>query len=316
MDKNERVLETVTKIVLVYLEKNILPPDGVPSLIDGIFKSVRNGFEATSPVETTSATAPAEAPSTPTPEQRVLKPAVPIEDSVRPDYIVCLEDGRKLKLMKRYLATQFNLTPRQYREKWGLSKDYPMTAPSYAERRAAFAKGMGLGKRRKAEAANGQAAPVVTAETALAAAPVLPAAKRSPRAKATPVAAKPVAKPVRRKAKKAKTASVETPAPKPITAETAPAAELVPPSANAAVKRSPRRKTAPIVAEPSEAKATRRRAKNVETAAVETPPASSDDLPAPAETFVPVYGAEGTAGTFAQRPVPRKRISRTKVATG
>ena len=75
------------------------------------------------------------------------KPAVPIRRSVNPDYIVCLEDGRKLKMLKRYLRAAFNMTPEEYRARWGLPQDYPMVAPNYAKKRSDFAKKMGLGKR-------------------------------------------------------------------------------------------------------------------------------------------------------------------------
>ncbi|MDP6897016.1 MAG: MucR family transcriptional regulator [Rhodospirillales bacterium] len=75
------------------------------------------------------------------------KPAVPIRRSVNPDYIVCLEDGRKLKMLKRYLRAAFNMTPEEYRARWSLPQDYPMVAPNYAKKRSDFAKKMGLGKR-------------------------------------------------------------------------------------------------------------------------------------------------------------------------
>ena len=75
-----------------------------------------------------------------------LKPAVAVRKSITPDYIVCLEDGRKLKLLKRHLRTTYDLSPQQYREKWGLPADYPMVAPNYAARRSEFAKQIGLGK--------------------------------------------------------------------------------------------------------------------------------------------------------------------------
>jgi predicted transcriptional regulator len=78
------------------------------------------------------------------PEQ---KPAVPVKRSITPDYIVCLEDGKKLKMLKRHLRTTYNLTPDEYRAKWGLAADYPMVAPNYAKQRSAFAKKIGLGKR-------------------------------------------------------------------------------------------------------------------------------------------------------------------------
>ena len=77
------------------------------------------------------------------------QPAVSIRRSVTPDFIICLEDGRKLKLLKRHLATAYGLTPEEYREKWGLSPDYPMVAPNYAKQRSSLAKKIGLGKRRE-----------------------------------------------------------------------------------------------------------------------------------------------------------------------
>lgn len=80
------------------------------------------------------------------------QPAVPIRKSVTPDYIVCLEDGKKLKMLKRHLKTAYGMTPEEYRERWGLSPDYPMVAPNYAEHRSALAKKIGLGTRaRRAE---------------------------------------------------------------------------------------------------------------------------------------------------------------------
>jgi predicted transcriptional regulator len=77
-----------------------------------------------------------------------LQPAVPIRKSVFPDYIICLEDGKRLKMLKRHLSTSYNLTPSQYREKWGLDANYPMVAPNYAEKRSALAKQIGLGTHR------------------------------------------------------------------------------------------------------------------------------------------------------------------------
>ena len=81
------------------------------------------------------------------------EPAVSIRSSIKPDYVVCLEDGKKLKMLKRHLMTHYNLTPDQYRQKWGLSADYPMVAPNYAEQRRALAKKIGLGTKRKRTAA-------------------------------------------------------------------------------------------------------------------------------------------------------------------
>ena len=84
-----------------------------------------------------------------TPPSEPLKPAVPIKKSITPDHIVCLEDGKKFKSLKRHLRTQYNMTPEQYREKWGLPPDYPMVAPNYAAARSQLAKQMGLGQQRR-----------------------------------------------------------------------------------------------------------------------------------------------------------------------
>ena len=77
----------------------------------------------------------------------MLRPAVPIDESVTPDYLVCLEDGRKLKMLRRHLRTSYGMTPDEYRKKWGLDRTYPMVAPNYAKRRSEFAKQIGLGRR-------------------------------------------------------------------------------------------------------------------------------------------------------------------------
>jgi predicted transcriptional regulator len=81
--------------------------------------------------------------------EEVLKPAVPVKKSVTPEFIICLEDGLKFKSLKRHLRTKYNMTPEEYRAKWGLPNDYPMVAPSYAEARSNLAKKMGLGQQRK-----------------------------------------------------------------------------------------------------------------------------------------------------------------------
>lgn len=77
------------------------------------------------------------------------EPFVPVEKSVTPDYLICLEDGKKMKMLRRYLRTNFDMTPDEYREKWGLPPDYPMTAPNYAKKRSSLAKDIGLGKKSK-----------------------------------------------------------------------------------------------------------------------------------------------------------------------
>ena len=89
-------------------------------------------------------------------EEKELVPAVPIKKSVTDDYLICLEDGRKLKMLKRHLSTAFNLTPEEYRAKWGLPHDYPMVAPAYARTRQALAKKIGLGRKPKAKTIKGR----------------------------------------------------------------------------------------------------------------------------------------------------------------
>lgn len=86
---------------------------------------------------------------TPTEPEVELKPAVPVRSSIKPDHIICLEDGKKLTMLKRYLMTHYGMTPEQYRAKWKLPADYPMVAPNYADRRRSLAKEIGLGRRAK-----------------------------------------------------------------------------------------------------------------------------------------------------------------------
>jgi predicted transcriptional regulator len=97
------------------------------------------------------------------PEPKELVPAVPVKKSVTPDFVICLEDGKKLRMLKRHLMSTYNLTPAQYREKWGLPRDYPMVAPNYAATRSALAKKIGLGK---AKAPAAQAAKPAAAKPA------------------------------------------------------------------------------------------------------------------------------------------------------
>jgi predicted transcriptional regulator len=123
------LMRMTTQIVSSYVSKNPLPPEQLPELINAIHNSLKN-------VDT----APVQQPEQP------LKPAVPIKKSVHPDYIICLEDGKKLKMLKRYLRTTYGMSPDEYRAKWGLPADYPMVAPNYAEQRSQFAKRIGLGR--------------------------------------------------------------------------------------------------------------------------------------------------------------------------
>ncbi|MDJ1159061.1 MucR family transcriptional regulator [Chelatococcus sp. SYSU_G07232] len=125
-------IELAADIVSAYVSNNTVSANELPGLINEVHAALVR-------VVAGAAEAPAEAP----------KPAVPIKKSVTPDYIVCLEDGKKFKSLKRHLRTQYNMTPEQYREKWGLAADYPMVAPNYAKARSQLAKEMGLGQQRR-----------------------------------------------------------------------------------------------------------------------------------------------------------------------
>jgi predicted transcriptional regulator len=125
-------IELAADIVSAYVSNNSVPAGDLPALIGEI-------HIALSKIGNGSSELPAEAP----------KPAVSIKKSVTPDYIICLEDGKKFKSLKRHLRTQYNMTPEQYREKWGLAPDYPMVAPNYAKARSELAKEMGLGQQRR-----------------------------------------------------------------------------------------------------------------------------------------------------------------------
>lgn len=119
-------------VVSSYVANNSLPAQDLPALIE----QVHGAFKALNHPREPEAAQP-------------LKPAVPIRRSVTPDFIVCLEDGKKFKSLKRHLRTRYGLTPEQYREKWGLPDDYPMVAPNYARARSDLAKEMGLGQQRR-----------------------------------------------------------------------------------------------------------------------------------------------------------------------
>lgn len=136
-DQNDILLHTA-EIVASYVGSNTIDANELPGLI----KSVHASLTALNTVEV---------------KKEKQKPAVAISRSVTPDYIICLEDGKKLKMLKRHLMAVYGMTPDEYRTKWGLNADYPMTAPNYAKRRSEFAKQIGLGKiaggRKKAKTA-------------------------------------------------------------------------------------------------------------------------------------------------------------------
>lgn len=126
--KNDTIalLEVTAKIVAAHISRHPVPEDDLPQLIRRVHQTVADIATAQ------------QAGTRPT-------PAVPVRKSVTPDYLVCLEDGKKMKMLKRYLKTVYNMTPEEYREKWGLPSDYPMVAPNYAQRRSDLAKEIGLG---------------------------------------------------------------------------------------------------------------------------------------------------------------------------
>lgn len=124
-------------IVASYVAQNSVSPAAIPDLIRSVYDALSNLGQAPAPAR------PAEK----------QKPAVPVSKSVHEDYIVCLEDGKRLKMLKRYLRSRYDMSPEEYRRKWSLPPDYPMVAPAYAARRSDFAKQIGLGRgvrRRKA----------------------------------------------------------------------------------------------------------------------------------------------------------------------
>lgn len=129
MEDKSELLEMTADIVSAYVSNNTLPADGVPALIASIH-----------------ATLSSVAGGAPEPVAEVKDPAVPVRKSITPDFLICLEDGRKFKSLKRHLRTKYNMSPEEYRAKWGLAKDYPMVAPNYAKARSDLAKSMGLGQ--------------------------------------------------------------------------------------------------------------------------------------------------------------------------
>jgi predicted transcriptional regulator len=125
------LVHLTAQIVSAYVGKNAVGASDVASLIADVHEALARATGHTV-----------------SPEREDLKPAISIKKSVTPDYIVCLEDGKKFKSLKRHLRTHYNLSPEQYREKWGLPHDYPMVAPNYAAARSQLAKEMGLGTRK------------------------------------------------------------------------------------------------------------------------------------------------------------------------
>jgi len=129
MDDKAEIIEMTAEIVAAYVENNTIAMADLPSLIQGVHRALTSVSAGQDAVEA----APKE-------------PAVPVRRSITPDHLVCLEDGRKFKSLKRHLRTKYNMSPEDYRAKWGLAKDYPMVAPNYAKARSELAKQMGLGQ--------------------------------------------------------------------------------------------------------------------------------------------------------------------------
>ncbi len=128
-NNNSELLQLTVEVAVAYLKNNEVPVDKVPEFMSMIHDSLNkiNGIDNEQ-------------------EHEPLKPAISIRKSITPDYIICLEDGKKLKMLKRHIRTAYNLSPEEYRAKWNLPSDYPMVAPSYAAQRSEFAKKIGLGR--------------------------------------------------------------------------------------------------------------------------------------------------------------------------
>jgi predicted transcriptional regulator len=126
------LIDLAADIVSAYVSNNTVPVSELPALIADVHRALNNTHMGMNE-----------------PEPEPLKPAVNPKKSVFPDYIVCLEDGKKFKSLKRHLRTHYDLSPEEYRDKWGLASDYPMVAPNYAAARSALAKKMGLGQQRR-----------------------------------------------------------------------------------------------------------------------------------------------------------------------
>jgi predicted transcriptional regulator len=132
MSDSTNHIELAAEIVSAYVSNNSVPSSELPTLLGDVHAALVRVATGAQPVIVEAA-----------------KPAVPPKKSITSDYIICLEDGRKFKSLKRHLRTQYNLSPEEYREKWGLPSDYPMVAPAYAKARSALAKQMGLGQQRR-----------------------------------------------------------------------------------------------------------------------------------------------------------------------
>jgi predicted transcriptional regulator len=165
IEQSKALLGLTAEIVAAHVKNNQVATSDLPALIEQVYVALRDAGNG--PV------APVQAPARVEPERPA--PVVPPKKSVFPDYIICLEDGRKFKTLKRHLRSTYNMTPEQYREKWDLAADYPMVAPNYAGHRSALAKQLGLGRKPAAAAAAAPAAPVPEVPAAVAPPPPPPA---------------------------------------------------------------------------------------------------------------------------------------------
>jgi predicted transcriptional regulator len=144
-------IELAAEIVAAYISNNAVPAAELPALINSVFSAL-----------TQAVAGKAEEPKV------ELIPAVPVKKSVTPDYIICLDDGKKFKLLKHHLLTTYDMTPERYRAKWNLPSDYPMVAPNYAKVRSELARTTGLGQARKGALVSAKSAPTSTKATAAA----------------------------------------------------------------------------------------------------------------------------------------------------
>ena len=129
VDRGE-ILRMAVEVVSSYVGRNQIAGDQIPELINTVYRSMAGLANSDGHAD-----------------QEVSKPAVAVRRSITPDYIICLEDGKKLKMLKRHLRTTYGMTPEEYRAKWKLPHDYPMVAPNYAKQRSEFAKNIGLGRK-------------------------------------------------------------------------------------------------------------------------------------------------------------------------
>jgi predicted transcriptional regulator len=132
LDAKKNLVDLTAEIVAAYVSKNPVNQAELPKLIGEVHRALSGAVNHPFVRE----------------EQPEIKPAVTVKKSLQPDFLVCLEDGKKFKSLKRHLRSHYNLSPEQYREKWGLPADYPMVAPNYAQARSSLAKRMGLGQRK------------------------------------------------------------------------------------------------------------------------------------------------------------------------